>query len=114
MGFPRQEYPTGLPFPLPEDPPDPGIEPSSPMSPALAGRFFTTEPPGNPAPLLTGWPLSSCLTFGKLFHWDVNIIFSKMGIIFCLLHGCEEQMSYAFKTPSKLYGIYDVKKKCVF
>ena len=42
MGFPRQEYWNGLPFP----PPDlsyPGIEPESPMSPALAGRFFPTE-----------------------------------------------------------------------
>ena len=48
MGFPRQEYWSGLPFPLPGDLPDPGIEPSSPASPALAGRFFTTEPPGKP------------------------------------------------------------------
>ena len=43
MGFPRQEYWIGLPFPSPGDLPDPGIEPTSP---ALAGRFFTTEPPG--------------------------------------------------------------------
>ena len=42
MVFPRQEYWSGLPFPPPEDLPDPGIEP---MSPALADRFFTTEPP---------------------------------------------------------------------
>ena len=42
MGFPRQEYWTGLPFPPPGDHPDPGIEPSS----ALAGGFFITEPPG--------------------------------------------------------------------
>ena len=46
MGFPRQEYWKGLPFPSPGDPPDSGIEPASPASPALAGRFFTTEPPG--------------------------------------------------------------------
>ena len=43
MGFPRQEYWSGLSFPSPEDLPDPGTEP---RSPALAGRFFTTEPPG--------------------------------------------------------------------
>ena len=48
MGFPRQEYWSGLPFPSPGDLPDPGIKPSSPVSPASAGRFFTTEPPGNP------------------------------------------------------------------
>ena len=45
MGFPRQEYWSGLPFPLPEGLPDPGIEPLSRVSSALAGRFFTTEPP---------------------------------------------------------------------
>ena len=45
MRFSRQEYWSGLPFPSPGDPPDPGTEPSSPE---LAGRFFTTEPPGKP------------------------------------------------------------------
>ena len=48
MGFPRQEYWSGLLFPSPEDLPDPGIEPISLESPALAGRFFTTEPSGKP------------------------------------------------------------------
>ena len=42
MGFSRQEHWRGLPFP-PGDRPDPG---SKPMSPALAGRLLTTEPPG--------------------------------------------------------------------
>ena len=42
VGFPRQEYQTGLPLPIPGDLPDPGIEPTSP---ALAGGFFPTEPP---------------------------------------------------------------------
>ena len=48
IGFPRQEYLSGLPFPPPGDLPDPGIKPSSPVSSALIGRFFTTEPPGKP------------------------------------------------------------------
>ena len=43
MGFPRQEYWSGLPCPPPGDLPDPGIEPTSLTSPALAGRFFTTS-----------------------------------------------------------------------
>ena len=50
MGFPRQEYWNELSFPPPGDLPDPGIELTSP---ALAGRFFTTEPPGKPV-LLVG------------------------------------------------------------
>ena len=46
MGFSKQEYFSGLPFPPPGDLPDPGTEPTSPESPALAGEFFTTEQPG--------------------------------------------------------------------
>ena len=46
MGFPRQEYWSGLPFPPPGDLPDPGIEPGSPASPALEGRVFTADLPG--------------------------------------------------------------------
>ena len=47
MGFSRQEYWSGLPMPSPGDLPDLGIEPASP---ALAGGFFTSEPPGKPRP----------------------------------------------------------------
>ena len=43
MGFPRQEYWSGLPCLLPGDLPDPGIKPTCLMSPALAGRCFTTS-----------------------------------------------------------------------
>ena len=61
MGFSRQEYWSELPCPSTGNLPDPGIKPVSLMSPALAGRFFTTGPPGksqhypswhsNPGPL---------------------------------------------------------------
>ena len=44
--FSRQGYWSGLPFPSPGDLPDPGIEPSSLVSPALAGGFFTTSASG--------------------------------------------------------------------
>ena len=46
MRFPRQEYWSRLPFPPPVDLPNPGTECASPEAPALAGGFFTTEPPG--------------------------------------------------------------------
>ena len=45
MGFSRQEYWSGLPFPSPGDLPDPGIEP---RSPALHVDALTSEPPGKP------------------------------------------------------------------
>ena len=68
MGFSRQEYWSGLPFPSPGDLPDPGIEPMSLVSPVLAGRFLTTEPLGKPYEsnikyLLTGAPGQSPLQF---------------------------------------------------
>ena len=51
VGFVRKEYWSGLPFPLPGHLLHPDIEPASPVSPALADGFLTTEPPGN----LTLW-----------------------------------------------------------
>ena len=51
MGFPWQEYWSGLPFPSPGDLPDPGIEP---QSPALAGRFFTTSATWEALCMVTG------------------------------------------------------------
>ena len=43
MGFSRQEYWSGLPYLLPRDLPNPGMEPASLRSPLLAGGFFTTS-----------------------------------------------------------------------
>ena len=40
MGFPSQEYSSGLPFPTPGDVPDSGIEHMSSVSPSVADRFF--------------------------------------------------------------------------
>ena len=51
MKFPRQEDKSGLPFATPGDLPKPGIKPTSLVSPALAGQFFTISttwgPPEN-------------------------------------------------------------------
>ena len=46
MEFSRQEYWNEVPFPTEGDLPNPGIKPASLVSPALAGKFFTTLPPG--------------------------------------------------------------------
>ena len=45
-GFSRQEYWSGLPYPFSGDLPDPGIEPASPVSPALQVDSLPTEPLG--------------------------------------------------------------------
>ena len=54
MGFPRQEYWSGLPFPSPGDLPDPGIklESLALQSPALQVDSLLTESPGKPCVLL--------------------------------------------------------------
>ena len=51
MGLPSQEYWSGLPFSFPEDLPNPGIKL---VSPALADRFYTSEPPEKPEIFLGG------------------------------------------------------------
>ena len=79
MGFPRQEYWSGLPFPSPGDLPDPGIKPTSP---ALTGRFFTTEPPGKPVYMAIinarcPWSVQSTLsltTITKSLTWDKIVL----------------------------------------
>jgi len=58
MRFPRQEYWSGLSFSAPRGLPNLGIEPASPMSPALAGGFFTTVPPGKLQQQACNWVLA--------------------------------------------------------
>ena len=57
IGFPTEEHWSGLPFPPLRDIPNPGIQPLSPESPALAGRCFTTE-----LPVAAAKSLQSCPT----------------------------------------------------
>ena len=54
MGFSRQEYWSGLPFPSPGDLPDPGIEP---WSPTLEAGALTSEPPGKPHSNILAWKI---------------------------------------------------------
>ena len=63
VGFSRQEYWSGLPFPPPGDLPNVGFEPKSP---ALTGRFFTTEPPGKP-----------------IKHSPINLLLAKLHLRIC-------------------------------
>ena len=71
MGFSRQEYWSGLPFPPPGDLPDPKIKPTSLASPALAGGFFATVPPGKPG------RRSDCTSkFFHLFYLGLNGLYT--------------------------------------
>ena len=76
--FPRQEYWTMLLFPSPGDLPDPEIKPMSLASPALAGRFFTTAPPGRPF-----WLIEKVFTImerGKApFFHGKNLRYTEVG-----------------------------------
>ena len=63
MGFSRQEYWSGLPFPFPGDLPNPGIKPLFPVSPELQEDSLPLSHPGRPKPL--------CLNFYLLFVWLV-------------------------------------------
>ena len=81
MEFSRQEYWNGLSCPPPGDFPTPGIEPTSLVSPALAGGFFYTEPPGNPSMVWTT-SLSNSHTPSQYFrrHKGLSVSICKMGI----------------------------------
>ena len=83
MGFSRLEYWSGLPCPPPGDLPDPGIKPTSPMPPALAGGFFTTGATWEAHPLSWLWqvpvglggsgkhPVAGCI-WGVKSRWGVE------------------------------------------
>ena len=71
MGFSRQEYWSGLPFPAPRDLPNPGIEPGSP---ALEADTSTSEPPGKPTSIPTnetGQTLAAVDFEGK-YMWELG------------------------------------------
>ena len=68
MEFSRQEYWSGLPSSPPGDLPGPGIQPTSPVAPASAGRFFTAEPPGMPSVIHTHTHTHTYIPFYILFH----------------------------------------------
>ena len=75
MGFPRQEYWSGVPFPSPGDLPDPGIEPTSP---ALAGGFLTTELPGYYNDESEKCKSVSCSVVSDSFNFSVVLVLLKV------------------------------------
>ena len=91
MGFSRQEYWSGLSCLPPGNLPDPGVEPTFLMSPALAGRFFTTELPGRPllyardsANTARGY-VYTCV-FVVVVKLNSHVAFSALQALFCALY----------------------------
>ena len=114
MGFPRQEYWSGLPGPPPRDLPDSGIEPESLMSPALADGFFTTS---------ATWEARVCLKW-PLLCWDMLYLSPLSGEIF--MNGCwillnelclywDNHTVFLFQFVNVVYHInwlLDIEKSC--
>ena len=75
-GFSRQEYQSGFPCPPPGDLPNPVIDPTSPVSPALAGRFFYTESPEKPSPMYAAAAAKSCN-----HHFDPQALNGNCGMV---------------------------------
>ena len=80
MGFSRQEYWSGLPFPSPGDLPDPGIEPGSP---ALEADALTSEPPGKPMTNL------DCILKSRDIALPTNVSLVKAMVFPVVMYGCE-------------------------
>ena len=91
LEFSRQEYLSGLPFPPPEDLPDPEIETTSLASPALVNRFFTTAPPE----WRRRWHSTPVLLPGKSHGWR--------SLVGCSPRGREES-----DTTEQLYFHFSV------
>ena len=88
MGFSRQEYWSEVSCPLPRDLPHPGIETSSLMSPALAGRFFTTNATSK---YMYVWGVYTALYISKLVDLESGSIRILISFFF----------SYTMKYHSK-------------
>ena len=91
MGFSRQKYWSGLPWPSSGDLPDLGIKPASLMSPALAGKFFTIRP---------HFPLKTCLFHRTHVAQKDETVFSN-SMFFSSLLTCPVRLRPFDSTNSK-------------
>ena len=104
MGFSKQEYWSGLPWPPPGDLPDTEIHPASLISPALAGRFFTWRYLGSPYIIIH---ISRNISFRRHF-WECVIIESKIWKYFTHLSTHGEMCVYNSKwSPATNEGSSD-------
>ena len=93
MEFSRQEHWSGLSFPTAGDLPNLGIETVSPVSPALAGRLFATEPPGKP--------------FGRISYvkcWHSSRLSNQRCSFYNFSYLCPEVVQGSGELPSSPQG----------
>ena len=102
LGFPRQEYWSGLPFPSSGYLPNPGIELASP---ALVSRFFTTEPLGKPNTIYT-------VTINQLLHiiW-INFALKYL-MMFCYLCSLNQIFIFVVHTLDFYSNLKSVQFSC--
>ena len=105
MGFPRQEYWSGLPLPPPGDLRNPGIEPTSP---ALAGGFFTTEPLSQPIQVPLTASLSALLLLLILWVWRWKAL--QQHLPSC--DGSTTPLSLATLCPALTMSFLTAESKC--
>ena len=91
MGFSRQEYWSGLPFPSPGDLPDPGIKSVSSSAACAASRFFATEPLEKPPPFRL-LPVNP-----EVWHYFMDVV-----RLFCNSMGCS-------LPGSSVHGIFQAR-----
>ena len=96
VGFSPQESWSGLPFPAPGDLPDPGTEPECLVSPSLAARFFTTEPPGKPNLMWRGQQIHPV----EIFYFSVFIALGCGHVTYFWPLKCKQE-SYIERGPGR-------------
>ena len=105
MGFSRQEYWSGFPFPSPGDLPNPGLEPRSLV---LAERFFTTEPPGKT--ILSSYWWNFLKPRWTLRNCGCDAIFGSNAIIFIVKTLIDEHefIPWVFSSNMNVYNWNDI------
>ena len=107
-----QEYCSGLPFPPPGDLPDPGFKPTTLVSPALAGRFFITEPPGKPNKCHSV-SSSSHIIFIVSFVYSQMFLFLKKKISYLFLKVLTEFLPLLRNPVLLLFFLFNFARMCV-
>ena len=122
MGFSRQEYWSGLPFPTPGDLPDPGIKPMSFYVSWIADGFFTIDPPGKPIKLLynPAIPLLGIYPEETIIEKDIYIRMFTAALFTVARTWKQPRCPLADEWKRKLWCIYTMeyysamKKECIW